>query len=84
MREARQLLPQGGNLDIEPDLLKKLTLDLSEPSIEETKKLAQLIESGNRVSAEIAERMMLTDYPDSATACDFLDRVLAMETVNAS
>ena len=39
----------------------------------------KLIDSGNRISAEIAARMMVQDYPSSATVKDFLARV--MDTV---
>ncbi len=48
----------------------------------------QLIDSGNRISAEIAARMMVLDYPSSATARDCLARVLemgvAVEAVNVT
>ena len=71
-------------MGIEPDLLQKLTHDLCEPAIEETTALAQLIDSGNRISAEIAARMMVQDYPSSATARDCLARVLEMEAVNVT
>jgi hypothetical protein len=50
--------------------------------------LAQLINSGNRISAEIAARMMVQDYPSSATARDCLARVVGMgvavEAVNVT
>ena len=82
--QARQLLVQGHDMGIEPDLLQKLTHDLSEPSIEETTALTQLIDSGNRISAEIAARMMVQDYPSSATAKECLARVLEMEAVNVT
>jgi len=54
----------------------------NEPTPEAVQALAQLIDSGNRVSAEIAARMMVSDYPNSATARECLDRVMEMETVN--
>jgi hypothetical protein len=41
----------------------------------------QLIDSGNRISDEIAARMMVQDYPGSATAKDCLARVLEMGVV---
>jgi hypothetical protein len=48
----------------------------------------QLIDSGNRISAEIAARMMVQDYPSSATAKDCLARVMemgvAVEAVNVT
>jgi ABC-type branched-subunit amino acid transport system substrate-binding protein len=56
--------------------------ELNEPTPEAVQALAQLIDSGNRVSAEIAARMMVSDYPSSATARDCLNRAMEMETVN--
>ena len=58
--------------------------ELNEPTPEAMRALAQLIDSGNRVSAEIAARMMVSDYPNSATAQDFLKRAMEMETVNVN
>jgi hypothetical protein len=43
--------------------------------------LTQLIDSGNLISAEIAARMMVQDYPSSATAKDCLARVMKMGVV---
>ena len=71
-------------MGIEPDLLQKLTHDLCDPSIEETTALVQLIDSGNRISAEIAARMMVQDYPSSAKARDCLARVMEMGAVNGT
>jgi hypothetical protein len=50
--------------------------ELNEPTPEAVQALAQLIDSGNRISAEIAARMMVSDYPNSATAQACLERVL--------
>jgi hypothetical protein len=69
-------------MGIEPDLLQKLTLDLTEPSIEETTALAQLIDSGNCISAEIDARMMVQDYPSSARDKEYFARVMEMGVVN--
>ena len=44
----------------------------------------QLIDSGNRISAEIAARMMVQDYPGSAKARDCLARVMEMGAVNGT
>lgn len=44
----------------------------------------QLIDSGNRISAEIAARMMVQDYPSSATALDCLARVMEMGVGNVT
>ena len=52
--------------------------ELNEPTPEAVQALTQLIDSGNRISAEIAARMMVQDYPSSAKARDCLARVLEM------
>jgi hypothetical protein len=52
--------------------------ELNEPTPEAVQALVQLIDSGNRISAEIAARMMVQDYPSSATARDCLARVMEM------
>ena len=52
--------------------------ELNEPTPEAVQALVQLIDSGNRISAEIAARMMVQDYPSSATAKDCLARVMGM------
>ena len=48
------------------------------PDLSAAQALVQLIDSGNRISAEIAARMMVQDYPSSATARDCLARVMDM------
>jgi hypothetical protein len=58
--------------------------ELNEPTPEAVQALVQLIDSGNRISAEIAARMMVLDYPSSATARECLARVLEMGTVNVT
>jgi hypothetical protein len=58
--------------------------ELNEPTPEAVQALTQLIDSGNRISAEIAARMMVQDYPSSATARDCLARVMEMEAVNGT
>lgn len=50
--------------------------ELSEPTPEAVQALTQLIDSGNRISAEIAARMMVQDCPSSSTARDCLARVM--------
>ena len=50
--------------------------ELNEPTLEAVQALVQLIDSGKRTSAEIAARMMVQDYPISATARDCLARVM--------
>ena len=55
--------------------------ELNEPTPEVVQALVQLIDSGNRISAEIAARMMVQDYRSSATARDCLARVMEMVVV---
>jgi hypothetical protein len=57
--------------------------ELTQPTPEAVQALTQLIDSGNHISAEIAARMMVADYPSSDTARNCLARVMEMETVNA-
>lgn len=42
-------------------------------------KLDKLIASSKRLSAEIAARLLVTDYPDSPAAQACLNKVLSME-----
>jgi hypothetical protein len=58
--------------------------ELNEPMPEAVQALAQLIDSGNRISAEITAQMMEQDYPSSASARDCLARVMGMEAVNVT
>jgi len=52
--------------------------ELNEPTPEAVQALTQLTDSGNRISAEIAARMMAQDYPSSAAAKDCLARVMGV------
>jgi hypothetical protein len=79
---ARQVLAQMQAQGFDGTRLVVNEQELNEATPEAAQALAQLIDSGNRVSAEIAARMMVSDYPSSATARDFLNRVMEMETVN--
>jgi predicted Zn-dependent protease len=67
---ARQVLAQMQAQGFDATRLAVYEQELNEPTP------AQLIDSGNHVSAEIAARMMVSDYPSSATARDCLQRVL--------
>ncbi len=53
-----------------------------EPSLEDLQALEQMLSQQQWVNTEIAARMMVSDYPSSAKARDFLNRAMAMETVN--
>ncbi len=71
---ARQVLAKMQAQGFDARRLAVCEQELNEPTPEAVQALAQLIDSGNRVSAEIAARMMLSDYPSSATARDCLKR----------
>ncbi len=79
---ARLVLAQMQAQGFDATRLAVYEQELNEPTPEAVRALAQLIDSGNQVSAEIAARMMVSDYPSSATARDFLNRAMEMETVN--
>jgi hypothetical protein len=68
----------------DPARLAVYEQELNEPTPEAVQALTQLIDSGNRISAEIAARMMVADYPNSDTARDCLVRVKEMEAVDAA
>ncbi len=80
---ARQVLAQMQAQGFDATRLAVYEQELNEPTPEAVQALAQLIDSGNQVSAEIAARMMVSDYPSSATARDCLKRAMEMETVKA-
>lgn len=79
---ARQVLVQMHEQGFDSARLAVFEQELNEPTPEAVQALVQLIESGNRISAEIAARMMLADYPTSATAKGYLTQVLQMEVAN--
>ncbi len=78
---ARQVLAQMHAQGFDAARLAVYEQELNEPTPEAVQALLQLIDSGNRISAEIAARMMVQDYPSSATARDCLARVLEMGVV---
>ena len=82
IRRARELLELGASLGVPEDRLAVFRKDLSEPPETSVSAVEKLIESGNRISAEIAARMMVSDYPSSTTAKGYLTQVLQMEAVN--
>ena len=81
---AREVLAQMHAQGFDAAQLAVYEQELNEPTPEAVQALAQLIDSGNRISAEIAARMMVQDYPSSATAKDCLARVLEMGVVNVT
>ena len=81
---AREVLAQMHAQGFDAAQLAVYEQELNEPTPEAVQALTQLIDSGNRISAEIAARMMVQDYPSSATARDCLARVMGMEAVKTA
>ena len=81
---ARAVLAQMHAQGFDPASLAVYEQELNEPTPDAVQALTQLIRSGNRISAEIAARMMVADYPNSDTARDSLVRVMDMEVVDAA
>lgn len=73
---AREVLAQMQAQGFDAAQLAVYEQELNEPTPEAVQALVQLIDSGNRISAEIAARIMVQDFPSSATAKDCLARVL--------
>jgi len=82
IHRARELLEQGAQLGVPEDKLSVFRKDLSGPPETAIKSVSKLIETGNRITAEIAVRMMVADYPESPIVKELLARVMAMETTN--
>jgi predicted Zn-dependent protease len=80
VQRARELLPHGAALGIAPEHMDRFRQDLSEPPERSVQALDTMVASGKRLNAEIAARLLVSDYPDSRTAQACLERVLAMET----
>lgn len=73
---AREVLAQMQAQGFDAAQLAVYEQELNEPTLEAVQALTQLTLSGNRISAEIAARMMVQNYPCSATARDCLARVV--------
>ena len=78
LERAREVLAQMQAQGFDAAQLAVYEQELNEPTPEAVQALTQLIDSGNRISAEIAARMMVLDYPSSATAKDCLARVMGV------
>ena len=63
--------------------LAQFEQELNEPPREDLATLEQMLAQQQWVNAEIAARMMVNDYPASATAQASLQRVLAHEEKHA-
>jgi hypothetical protein len=81
---ARQVLLQMQAQGFDAAQLAVYEQELNKPTPEAVQALVKLIDSGNRISAEIAARMMVADYPGSAIAKDCLARVLEMEALDVT
>ena len=84
VQRARKLLPQGVAMGVDNDLMEQLHKSLSEPPALALQALGKLVKAGNVVSAEIAARMMVEDYPDSITAKNCLAMVIEVRASNAA
>ena len=82
IHRARELLEQGASMGVPEERLIVFRKDLSEPPETAVSGVEKLIETGNKISAEIAARMIVADYPSSATAKACLTKVLQMEVAN--
>jgi predicted Zn-dependent protease len=79
VQRARELLPHGVALGIAPEHMDRFRQDLSEPPERSVQALNKMVASGKRLNAEIAARLLVSDYPESPAAQACLERVLAME-----
>lgn len=84
VQRARDLLPQGVAMGVDDDLLEQLHKSLTEPPGLALQALNKLVQAGNTMSAEIAARMMVEDYPDSVTAKNCLAMVIEVRASNAA
>ena len=76
VQRARELLPQGAAMGIPAEHIERFRQDLSEPPPKSVAAIEKLSEVGSWVSAEIAARLLVSDYPESAAAQACLDRVM--------
>lgn len=82
VQRARELLPQGVAMGVDDDLMAQLHKSLTEPPTLALQAIDKLLKMGNIMSAEIAARMMVADYPDSATAKNCLAMVIELRASN--
>jgi pentatricopeptide repeat protein len=77
LKRAKEVLAQMQAKGFDPASLAQFEQELNEPPREDLDALDQMIAQQQWANAEIAARMMVIDYPDSATAKACLQRVLA-------
>ncbi len=81
VHRARELLAHGASIGIPAGHVERFRHDLSEPPRQSVEAVERLIQAGKKVSAEIAARLLVNDYPKSKLASDYLDRTLVMSQI---
>ena len=76
VQAARAVLAEMRTQGFASSQLAQYEQELREPPPQDLQTLEQMMSQQQWVNAEIAARMMVNDYPDSATAQDCLQRVL--------
>ena len=77
LHRARQVLVEMKQKGFPEDELKVFEQELSEPPQERLEAVEKLIAQKNYVSAEIATRLLVEDFPEHAAGDKLLQRVLA-------
>ena len=83
LHKAREVLASMRQKGFPEKELALFEQELNEPPREDLETLEQMLAQQQWVNAEIAARMMVNDYPASATAHASLQRVLAHEEKHA-
>jgi hypothetical protein len=83
LHKAREVLASMRQKGFPEKELAQFEQELNEPPSEDLETLEQMLAKQQWVNAEIAARMMVNDYPASATAQASLQRVLAHEEKHA-
>ena len=81
VQRARELLSHGASIGIPAEHIERFRQDLAEPPRQTVEAVERLIKVGNKVSAEIAARLLVSDYPQSKLASDYLHRALVMSQI---
>ena len=83
LHKAREVLASMRQKGFPEKELAQFEQELNEPPREDLETLEQMLAQQQWVNAELAARMMVNDYPASATAQASLQRVLAHEEKHA-
>ena len=78
VQRARELLSHGAAIGIPAEHIERFRQDLAEPPAKSLQAIHKLVDEGNLLSAEIAARMLVSDYPESLAAQACLDKVLGV------